>query len=311
MRQDSSPGDAALPDRSGAVPAGRAGTGRPDPARLLRRLLLAPAALWLLLLVAAPLGVVAVLSLSWQAEGVPPFDPPWRGEGLNTDNFALLLGDPQYRDSFGQSLVLAGVTAALCLLLALPMALSIARAARSRLLLALVLLPLWTGFLLRVGAWIGLLRDEGWINGVLRGLGLIEQPLQLLYTPLALYLGMVHAYLPFAVLPLFATFSRLDPVLEEAAADLGATPTRAFLSVTLPRALPGVVAAFLLVFIPAAGEYVVPELLGPTGALPVGRVLFGEFFSNRDWPVAAALACALLLLLLGPILLFQRLGERP
>ncbi|UFN49520.1 ABC transporter permease subunit [Roseomonas sp. OT10] len=276
----------------------------------MRRWLLPPVVLWLALLVAAPLAVVGVLALSWQAEGVPPFAPPWGEGGVNPDNLALVLGDPYYRDAFGQSLVLAGVTAALCLLLALPMALAIARSPRAQLLLGLVLLPLWTGFLLRVGAWIGLLRDEGWINGILRGLGWIEQPLALLYSPLALYLGMVHAYLPFAVLPLYAAFARMDPALEEAAADLGATPTRAFLTVTLPAVAPGAAAAFLLVFIPAAGEYVVPELLGPPEALPVGRALFQEFFQNRDWPVAAALACALLALLLGPILLFQRLEAR-
>ena len=273
----------------------------------VRALLLPPAALWLLLLVAAPLLVVGVLAVSWQSEGLPPFLPPWRGEGLNGDNLALVLGDPYYLAAFGESLRLAGLTALACLLLALPMALAIARSARSRLLLALVLLPLWTGFLLRVGAWIGLLRDEGWINGALRGLGLIEQPLALLYTPLALYIGMIQAYLPFAVLPLYATLLRLDPELEEAASDLGATPTTAFLTVTLPRALPGCLAAFLLVFIPAAGEYVVPELLGPPDAIPVGRALFQEFFGNRDWPMAAALALVLLALLLGPILLFQRL----
>ena len=273
-------------------------------------MLLPPAGLWLLLLVAAPLLLIGVLALSWQAEGLPPYTLPWGGEGFNGGNLAVILGDPYYLAAFGQSLLLAGFTALACLLLALPMALAIARAARSGLWLAMVLLPLWTGFLLRVGAWIGLLRDEGWINASLRALGLIEQPLALLYSPAALCLGMVQAYLPFAVLPLYATLARLDPELEEAAADLGATPTTAFLTVTLPRALPGCLAAFLLVFIPAAGEYVVPELLGPPDIIPVGRALFQEFFGNRDWPVAAALALVLLGVLLGPILLFQRLERR-
>ena len=268
--------------------------------------------LWLALLVAAPLVLVGIMALSWQAEGVPPYAPPWAGEGTNPENLRLLAEDPHYRDALAQSLVTAGGTALLCLLLAAPMGIAIARAGRWReALLGAVLLPFWTGFLIRIGAWIGLLRDEGWINTLLRGLGLTDQPLPLLYSDGAMLLGMVHAYLPFAVLPVFAAATRLDPVLEQAAADLGATPGRAFLTVTLPQLLPSLAAAFLLVFIPAAGEYVIPELLGPPDATLVGRVLFQEFFQNRDWPVAAALAVALLALLLLPIILFQRLGQDP
>ncbi|MBP0491840.1 ABC transporter permease [Pararoseomonas indoligenes] len=266
--------------------------------------------LWLTLLVAAPLALVAVLALSWQADGVPPYEPPWAGQGLNPDNLRLLLEDPHYRDSLLQSLVVAALTGGLCLLLAAPMGIGIARAGRWRnVLLAAVLLPFWTGFLIRIGAWIGLLRDEGWINAVLRALGLTQDPIPLLYTDGAMLLGMVHAYLPFAVLPIFAAATRLDPALEEAAADLGATPGHSFLTVTLPQLLPALAAAFLLVFIPAAGEYVIPELLGPPDATLVGRVVFQEFFQNRDWPVASALALALLALLTGPILLYQRLGR--
>jgi putrescine transport system permease protein len=268
--------------------------------------------LWLALLVAAPLVLVGIMALSWQAEGVPPYAPPWAGEGINPENLRLLAEDPHYRDALAQSLVTAGGTALLCLLLAVPMGIAIARAGRWReALLGAVLLPFWTGFLIRIGAWIGLLRDEGWINTLLRGLGLTDQPLPLLYSDGAMLLGMVHAYLPFAVLPVFAAATRLDPVLEQAAADLGATPGRAFLTVTLPQLLPSLAAACLLVFIPAAGEYVIPELLGPPDATLVGRVLFQEFFQNRDWPVAAALAVALLALLLLPIILFQRLGQDP
>jgi len=270
---------------------------------------LVPAA-WLMLLVAAPLVLVAVMALSWQAEGVPPYSPPWAGEGANPENLRLLAEDPHYRDALAQSLVVAALTAGLCLLLATPMGIAIARAGRARnALLGAVLLPFWTGFLIRIGAWIGLLRDEGWINSTLRALGWIEQPLPLLYSDGAMLLGMVHAYLPFAVLPIFAAATRLDPVLEQAAADLGSTPGHAFLSITLPQLLPALAAAFLLVFIPAAGEYVIPELLGPADATLVGRVLFQEFFQNRDWPVASALALALLALLIGPIILFQRLGR--
>ncbi|MBP0446737.1 ABC transporter permease subunit [Roseomonas sp. SSH11] len=266
--------------------------------------------LWLALLVAAPLLLVGIIALSWQDESVPPYSPPWAGQGLNPANLRLLLEDPYYRDALLQSLTVAAGTAALCLLLAAPMGIAIARAGRWRgMLLGAVLLPFWTGFLIRIGAWIGLLRDEGWINTLLAGLGLTDGPIPLLYTDGAMLIGMVHAYLPFAVLPVFAAATRLDPMLEQAAADLGATPGRAFLTVTLPQLLPALAAAFLLVFIPAAGEYVIPELLGPPDATLVGRVLFQEFFQNRDWPVAGALAVALLLLLIGPIILFQRLGR--
>jgi putrescine transport system permease protein len=278
----------------------------------MQRLPLLLPALWLALLVAVPLLVVVALSVSFPAEGIPPFALPGRAEGINGEPFALLLEDPFYRDAFLGAVLVAGGTGLLCLGVAFPMALGLVRAApRWRpLLLALVLLPFWTGFLPRLGAWIGLLRDEGWINTLLLGLGWIAAPLPLLYSWPALFLGMTHAYLPFAVLPLYASLSRLDPVLEEAAADLGATGPVAFLTVTLPLALPGAAAAFLLVFIPAAGEYVIPELLGPPSAQLVGRVLWGEFFQNRDWPVAAALAVALLVMLIIPILLFQRLEAR-
>ena len=266
--------------------------------------------LWLALLVAAPLVLVGIMALSWQAEGVPPYAPPWGAQGINPENLRLLAEDPHYRDALVQSLVTAALTAALCLAMATPMGIAIARAGRWRdALLGAVLLPFWTGFLIRIGAWIGLLRDEGWINSLLRSLGLTDQPIPLLYSGGAMLIGMVHAYLPFAVLPIFAAATRLDPTLEQAAADLGATPGRAFLTVTLPQLAPSLAAAFLLVFIPAAGEYVIPELLGPPEATLVGRVLFQEFFQNRDWPVASALALALLALLIGPIILFQRLGR--
>ncbi|HWL79884.1 MAG TPA: ABC transporter permease [Roseomonas sp.] len=277
----------------------------------MRRLPLLIPVLWLGLLVALPLLVVLVLAVSWPAEGVPPFTLPG-ATGLNGESFALVLGDSYYRAAFLKALVVAGSTAALCLLLAFPMALGLVRASaawRAPLLL-LVLLPFWTGFLPRLGAWIGLLRDEGWINRLLQVWGFIETPLPLLYSWPALFLGMVHAYLPFAVLPLYASLSRLDPVLEEAASDLGASGFTIFRTVTLPLAAPGAAAAFLLVFIPAAGEYVIPELLGPPSAQVVGRVLWQEFFQNRDWPTAAALAVLLLLALLVPIHLFQRLEAR-
>jgi putrescine transport system permease protein len=273
-----------------------------------RALLLAPAWAWLLVFVAAPAGILAAIALAEADDGVPPFRL-----ALSSAGFATLVADTYYLDALLAALRVAAITALLCLLVAYPMAMGIARAAPRRrvLLLALLMLPFWTGFLLRVGAWIGLLRDEGWINGVLRAAGIIEAPLPLLYTEGAMLAGMVHAYLPFAVLPLFAALLRLDPALAEAAADLGARPPTVFLTVTLPATAPAAVAAFLLVFIPAAGEYVIPELMGPPEAQLVGRVLWQEFFQNRDWPVAAALAVVLLVLLLAPIRLFQRLEARP
>lgn len=273
-----------------------------------RLAVLGPAWAWLLLFVAAPAGILLAIALAEAESGVPPFRLAWSAAG-----FAMLVEDGYYLAAFVSALRVAGLTAVCCLLLAYPMAMGLARARPDRrmLLLALLMLPFWTGFLLRIGAWIGLLRDEGWINGVLQGLGLTDAPLPLLYTEGAMLLGMVHAYLPFAVLPLFAALLRLDPALLEAAADLGARPATAFVTVTLPATAPAVAAAFLLVFIPAAGEFVIPEMLGPPEAQLVGRVLWQEFFQNRDWPVAAALAVALLVLLLVPIRLFQRLEARP
>lgn len=272
-----------------------------------RLAVLAPVWAWLLVFVAAPVAILAMIALAEADSGLPPFRLAWSITG-----FATLFKDAYYLDALLTALRVAAMTAAGCLLIAYPMAIGIARAAPGRrvLLLALLMLPFWTGFLLRVGAWIGLLRDEGWINSLLMGLGVTDAPLPMLYTEGAMLIGMVHAYLPFAVLPLFATLLRLDPTLGEAAADLGARPATAFFTVTLPVTVPAAVAGFLLVFIPAAGEFVIPELLGPPEAQLVGRVLWQEFFQNRDWPVAAALAIALLALLLVPIRLFQRLEAR-
>ena len=276
--------------------------------RVIRRgFLLAPLWAWLLMLVAAPVLILALMAFATPADGVPPFTL-----GLRFAAFAMLVEDFYYAEALLAALRLAATTAALCLLIAYPMALGMAgMRPRWRLpLLALLMLPFWTGFLLRIGAWIGLLRDEGLINHLLRGLGITDAPLALLYTDGAMLAGMVHAYLPFAVLPLFTALIRLDPALLEAAADLGARPARVFLSVTLPLTLPAAAAGFLLVFIPAAGEFVIPELLGPPEAQVIGRVLWQEFFQNRDWPLAAALALVLLALLILPIRWFQKLGAR-
>lgn len=268
----------------------------------------------LALLVAAPLLIVLAMGFGTATSGVPPVIPPWGAAGWqgSLEAWGLVLSDPFYRDALWQSLRLAFITATLCLVLGFGMALGIAAAppARQFTWLALVLLPFWTGFLLRVSAWVGLLRDSGWVNTMLLQAGIVEVPLRMLHTEAAMILGMVHAYLPFAVLPLYASLARRDLTLEEAAADLGAGRWRVLFTITLPLAAPALAAAFLLVFIPAAGEVVIPELLGGPEALLVGRAIWQEFFGTLDWPAAAALATALLALLLLPVAAFQRLAAR-
>jgi putrescine transport system permease protein len=206
----------------------------------------------------------------------------------------------------------AAVSTLCCLLIGYPMAYAIARSAPTTrsMLLMLVVLPFWTSFLLRVYAWIGLLNNNGGINNLLTYLGVIKHPLALMQTDFAVYIGIVYSYLPFMILPLYANLEKHDAALLEAAADLGARPFRAFRRITLPQSLPGVLAGSLLVFIPAVGEYVIPTLLGRTDQLMIGRVLSDEFFENRDWPVASAVAILILLLLVIPIMLFQRAQRR-
>ena len=268
-----------------------------------RAAVLAPVWAWLLLFVAAPVVIVTALSFSTSISGVPPYSPLLQDP--DPANYALLTSDDFYLDAALKSLAVAGVSSAFCLLLGYPMALAIARApGRWRnLLLLLVMLPFWTGFLLRITAWIGLLRDDGWINLVLGLVGL--GPYTLLYTNLAMYIGITYAYLPFMILPLYARLSKRDPALEEAAADLGASAWTTFRTITLPLSLPGVAAGLALVFIPAVGEYVIPELLGGPGAQTIGRALWNEFFANRDWPMAATVATALLAGLLIPMVLLR------
>ena len=285
--------------------------------RASRWLVLGPVWLWLVAFIALPALIVVALSFSEAAASVPPYDPlvTWNGWTpalhLLGDNYATLVRDGYYLHAALQSLLVASVSSALCLLIGYPMALAIARAPERwrSLLLLLVMLPFWTGFLLRIVAWIGLLGDDGWINSALLGLGLISAPLHMLYTRFAMYVGIVYCYLPFMVLPLYARLSKLDPALEEAASDLGASPFRVFLTVTLPLSLPGIAAGLALVFMPAVGEYVIPELMGGPAAQTIGRALWNEFFANHDWPMAAALANALLIGLLLPLGLL-RAGQR-
>ena len=268
-----------------------------------RALVLAPVWAWLLLFVAAPVVIVALLSFSTSVPGVPPFTPLLSDP--DPSNYAALTEDRLYLDAALKSLLVAGVSSALCLLIGYPMALAIARTGERwrNLLLLLVMLPFWTGFLLRVTAWIGLLRDGGWLDAALGLVGL--GPWRLLYTDTAMFIGITYAYLPFMILPLYARLSKRDPALEEAAADLGASPWVTFRTVTWPLSVPGVLAGLALVFIPAVGEYVIPELLGGPGAQTIGRALWNEFFSNRDWPMASAVATALLAGLLVPLVVLR------
>jgi putrescine transport system permease protein len=259
-----------------------------------RALVLAAPWAWLAAFLLTPCAIVVAIALATSVDAVPPFSLAHPG----LDSLTLVATDPLYRAALLLSVKVAGVSTIICLLAGYPMALAIARSPERwrSLLLLLVMLPFWTGFLMRINAWIGLLQDDGWINTVLVVFGL--SPLRLLYTDTAMYIGIVYTYLPFMVLPLYARLSHLDTRLLEAASDLGASPWRVFLSVTLPLSMPGVLAGALLVFIPAVGEYVIPELLGGPQAQLVGRMLWEEFFNNGDWPTAAVIACALLVLLL-------------
>jgi putrescine transport system permease protein len=283
-----------------------------------RRVVLGIPLVWLLLLFLLPFLIVLKLSFSETRLAIPPYAPflEWLNgvphPALHISNYAFLFTDPLYISAYLYSLKVALVSTFYCLLLGFPMAYVIARTQGTgrTVLLMLVVLPFWTSFLLRVYAWIGLLKHDGVINNILMYLGIIHQPLTMMQTDFAVYVGIVYSYLPFMILPLYANLEKHDGALLEAAADLGARPFTAFLRVTLPQSIPGIIAGSLLVFIPAVGEYVVPSLLGRTDQLMIGRVLSDEFFENRDWPLASAVAILMLLLLVIPIMLFQRSGGR-
>lgn len=226
---------------------------------------------------------------------------------LNLGNYLYLLTDDLYLSAYLQSVKVALISTILCLLVGYPMAYAIARAAPTQrnVLLMLIVLPSWTSFLIRIYAWIGLLKNNGYINNLLMALGVIDEPLVLLHTQVAVYIGIVYAYLPFMVLPIYANLVKLDESLLEAASDLGARPWKTFLTVTLPLSKGGIIAGSMLVFIPAVGEFVIPELLGGPETLMIGKVLWQEFFNNRDWPVASAVAIVMLVLLVVPITIFH------
>jgi putrescine transport system permease protein len=279
-----------------------------------RRAVIAGPYLWLGLFALLPLAIVLKISLAESVLGIPPYGslidtsggaPEWVG---TLENYQRLISDSLYWRAYLSSILYAAGTTGLCLLLGYPMAYAIARAPKAWrvTLLMMVILPFWTSFLLRVYAWIGLLKGNGFINNALIWLGVVSEPLPLLNNAFSVYVGLVYGYLPFMVLPLYAQLEKLDPALLEAAADLGARPWRAFLSVTLPLSLPGIAAGSLLVFIPAVGEFVIPELLGGPDTLMIGKVLWDEFFENHDWPAASAVAVAMLALLALPMALMRR-----
>jgi putrescine transport system permease protein len=278
--------------------------------------LIAPPFLWLTVFFLLPLGVVAAISLAKSADAIPPYTallshgPDGLQSHATLDNYRLIVeGDLR---AYADSLIYAALATALCLLVGYPIAFAIARAPRAwrNSLLFFVILPFWTSLLIRVYAWIAILQPTGLLNRALGALGLIDAPLLLIYNNFSVVLGLVYVYLPFMILPLYGSLSQLDESLVEAAADLGARPVRVFFEIVLPLSLPGVAAGALLVFIPAIGEFVIPDLLGGPGTLMVGKVLWQEFFDNVDWPAAAAVAMVLVALLTAPLLVAQRLAER-
>ena len=278
---------------------------------------------WLLIFFMAPFVLVAKLSISETAIAQPPYIPAmnlldgpsgwWRDfKKFSIDNYVFITEDSLYWKSYFSSLWIAGVSTILTLLIGYPLAYGMAKAPRNwrPTLLMLVILPFWTSFLIRVYAWIGILKKEGLLNQFLLWLGVISDPLTILNTNLAVYIGIVYSYLPFMVLPLFANLEKQDHTLLEAAEDLGCTGSQAFWKITWPLSMPGVIAGCFLVFIPAVGEFVIPSLLGGSDTLMIGRTMFDEFFQNRDWPVSSAVAIILLLILILPIMLFQRSEAR-
>jgi putrescine transport system permease protein len=297
--------------------------GKAVSARIGRALVPVVPFLWLAVFFLLPFLIVLKISLSDPATAQPPYRPllDWSGgfealrtfvSSLDVENFQTLFGDDLYFGAALSSLRIAAISTLLLLMIGYPIAYAMARATpRWRpLLVALVILPFWTSFLIRIYAWIGILRTEGLLNQVLIGTGLIAEPLTILNTDTAVFIGIVYAYLPFMILPLYAALERLDGTLLEAAEDLGCPPWKVFWTVTVPLSVPGIVAGSLLCFIPIVGEFVVPDLLGGSETLMIGRTLWSEFFSNRDWPLASAVAVVLLVILVIPIVVFRDIEAR-
>ncbi|MCE0799888.1 putrescine ABC transporter permease PotH [Buttiauxella sp. A2-C1_F] len=283
-----------------------------------RKLVIALPYLWLILLFMLPFLIVFKISFAEIARSIPPYTDlvTWADDqislALNLANYLQLTDDPLYAEAYLQSLQVAGISTICCLLMGYPLAWAVAHSKPStrNILLLLVILPSWTSFLIRVYAWMGILKNNGVLNNVLMWLGVIDQPLVILHTNLAVYIGIVYAYLPFMVLPIYTALTRLDYSLVEASLDLGARPLKTFFSVIVPLTKGGIIAGSMLVFIPAVGEFVIPELLGGPDSIMIGRVLWQEFFNNRDWPVASAVAITMLILLIVPIMWFHKYQNR-
>ena len=283
-----------------------------------RHLVIVVPYIWMLLFFLIPFVIILKISFAEVQVAIPPYTElvTYTEEKLNfilnLGNYIYLLDDVMYLDSYLQSIQVAVTSTVLCLLVGYPIAWAIVHStpAVRNVLLMLVVLPSWTSFLIRVYAWIGILKNNGLINNLLMWLGIIDEPLNMLHTNGAVYVGIVYAYLPFMILPIYTALMRLDYSLIEAASDLGARPFRAFLSITLPLTKNGIMAGSMLVFIPAVGEFVIPELLGGPDSLLIGRVLWQEFFNNRDWPVASAVAVVMLTILMVPIIWFYRYQRR-
>ncbi|MFB9984222.1 ABC transporter permease subunit [Mesorhizobium kowhaii] len=310
--------DAAGPSAAAAKPfLARLGAG------FVSRLVIIIPYVWLLFFFLVPFIIVFKISLSQTATAMPPYTPVLDFKDgvsgffsgfreLNFDNYVWLTQDALYFNAYVTSVIIAAISTMLTLLVGYPIAYGMARAPATirPTLLMLVILPFWTSFLIRVYAWIGILKPEGLLNQLLLSLHIINQPLIILNTYTAIFIGIVYSYLPFMVLPLYSSLEKMDYSLIEAAKDLGCPPTSAFWKITFPLSLPGVIAGCLLVFIPAVGEFVIPDLLGGSQTLMIGKTLWNEFFANRDWPVSSAVAVVLLLLLTVPIMLFQRAQAR-
>ncbi len=287
--------------------------------RTWREIVIGTPYLWMFLFFFLPFVYVLKISLAESIMARPPFSAliTWVGDtqvsiNLVFDNYLLLLQDDLFISAYLNSLKIAFVATLFCLIIGYTMAYGIARSrpAKRNILLLLVILPFWTSFLLRVYAWMGLLANHGMINNLLLAVGLIDQPIQMMYTDFAMYVVFIYSYLPFMILPLYANLEKLDVTLDEASADLGAKPVTTFLTITLPLSMPGIIAGCMLTFIPAVGEFVVPTLVGGPDSLMIGRMLFDEFFGNRDWPFASAVAVVLLILLVFPFMLYEHYSSK-
>ena len=278
---------------------------------------------WMVLFFLVPFGFVAKISLSQTAIAQPPYTPVfdlaagWATlqdafAALSLDNFRLLLSDNLYLSSYLRSVIVAAIATAILLLIGYPIAYGMARLPRrwQAIAMMLVIVPFWTSFLIRIYAWINILQHDGLLNKILVALHVVSTTVVWLSTDTAMYLGIVYSYLPIMILPLYATLAKMEPALEEAAADLGATRPEVFWLVTFPLSLPGVGAGCLLCFIPIVGEFVIPDLLAGSQSLMIGQTLWLEFFTNKDWPVASSIAVVLLVVLLAPLLLYERLQRR-